>query len=176
MYRRLAIVASAAVLLTVRANAMEVTSTEMSSGGTLSLEQVHIKCGGQNVSPPLLWNGAPTAAKSYAVTVFDPDAHGDGWWHWIAFDIPANVHSLPKGASADAMPSGSVQGENDFGDKLYGGACPPPGSGQHHYEFTVWAFDTPTIPFDSSATGEKIKSYLEGHAIARAKIVPVLQR
>jgi Raf kinase inhibitor-like YbhB/YbcL family protein len=171
-----AIVLCGAVLSAASANAMEVTSAEMANGASLAPAQVYSKCGGGNVSPSLAWNGAPASAKSFAVTVFDPDAHGAGWWHWIAFDIPAPVHALAANASGSGMPSGTVQGENDFGDAGYGGACPPPGSGLHHYHVTVWAFDTPTIPFDASATGAKIESYLEGHAIAKAEMVPVLER
>lgn len=167
---------AAAALSVASANAMEVTSAEMANGASLAPAQVYSKCGGDNVSPSLAWSGAPATAKSFAVTAFDPDAHGTGWWHWIAFNIPANVHTLAKGAGAGGMPQGSTQGENDFGDTAYDGACPPPGSGLHHYHFTIWAFDTPTIPFDASATGAKIGPYLEAHAIARAEIVPMLQR
>lgn len=170
---RMTAICGAAILLAASANAMELTSTEMANGASLALEQVYGKCGGGNVSPSLAWSGAPEAAKSFAVTVFDPDAGSDGWWHWIAFDIPANAHALAKGAS---LPAGSVQGENDFGDNAYGGACPPQGSGLHHYQFTVWALGTPTIPFDTSAIGAKIGPYLAGHAIAKAQLVPVLQR
>jgi Raf kinase inhibitor-like YbhB/YbcL family protein len=168
--------AGAFALVAARANAMDLTSAEIANGASLAQEQVYAKCGGQNVSPSLAWTGAPATAKSFAVTVFDPDAHGNGWWHWIAFNIPANVHALAKGAGAKAMPAGSMQGENDFGDNAYDGACPPEGSGLHHYEFTVWAFDTPTIPFDTSVTGAKIEGYLKSHAIAKAQMVPVLQR
>jgi Raf kinase inhibitor-like YbhB/YbcL family protein len=163
-------------LVAARANAMGLTSEEMANGASLALVQVYTQCGGQNVSPSLAWTGAPATTKSFAVTVFDPDAHGNGWWHWIAFNVPADVRAFAKGAGAKAMPSGSVQGENDFGDNAYDGACPPAGSGLHHYEFTVWAFDTPTIPFDANVTGAKIEPYLKAHAIAKAQMVPVLQR
>jgi Raf kinase inhibitor-like YbhB/YbcL family protein len=175
---RMTIAAGATLLSTVNANAMDLRSAEMVQGASLAIEQVYGECGGKNISPSLTWSGVPATAKSFAVTVFDPDAHGAGWWHWIAFDIPAITNALPKGAGsgAAALPPGTIQGTNDFGDKVYDGACPPSGSGLHHYEFTLWALDTPTIPFDAAVTGEKIGSWLQSHAIAKAQLVSVLER
>jgi Raf kinase inhibitor-like YbhB/YbcL family protein len=175
-WRKMIVVGTIA-LIAVPANAMELRSAEMAQGASLSAEQVYGECGGQNVSPSLAWSGAPASAKSFALTVFDPDAQGKGWWHWIVFDIPANAGALAKGAgSGGALPAGAIEGENDFGGNAYGGACPPPNSGLHHYEFTLWALDAPTIPFDASVTGEKIGAWLKGHAIAKTQLVPVLER
>ncbi|MGD0143360.1 MAG: YbhB/YbcL family Raf kinase inhibitor-like protein [Rhizomicrobium sp.] len=170
---RMILVAGAAVVSTAQANAMELRSAEMAEGASLSIEQVYGKCGGKNVSPSLAWSGVPTGTQSFALTVFDPDADGAGWWHWVVFDIPATAVGLAKGA---ALPTGAVEGENDFGDNAYDGACPPAGSGLHHYQFTLWALGTPTIPFDATATGQKIGPWLESHAVAKAQLVPVLQR
>jgi phosphatidylethanolamine-binding protein (PEBP) family uncharacterized protein len=60
-------------------------------------------CSGGNMSPPLQWSGEPTGTKSFVVTLFDPDEHGDpsGWWHWIVYNLPANTHTLPKGAGTE---------------------------------------------------------------------------
>ena len=60
-------------------------------------------CSGGNMSPPLQWTGAPAGTKSFVVTLFDPDEHGDpsGWWHWIVYNLPATVDKLPKGAGAE---------------------------------------------------------------------------
>ena len=175
---RTTIVAGVAIFCAASANAFELRSTEMAQGASLSAEQVHSKCGGKNVSPSLAWSGAPAATQSFALTVFDPDAHGAGWWHWIVFDIPGGANALSKGAGSGsaALPGGTIQGENDFGDAAYGGACPPTGSGLHHYEFTLWALDTPAIPFDATVTGAKIGPWLQSHAIAKTQIVPVLER
>jgi hypothetical protein len=175
---RMTIMAGVGVLSAAHANAMDLRSVEMAQGASLSIEQVHSQCGGKNISPSLAWSGAPTATKSFALTVFDPDAHGAGWWHWVVFDIPANVNAVAKGAGSGGapLPAGAIQGLNDFGDSAYGGACPPSGSGLHHYEFTLWALETPTIPFDSTVTGEKIGPWLLTHAVAKTQLVPVLER
>lgn len=169
-------VAWLAMLVCSGAQAMEVSSPSVANGASLSPDQVKNGCGGKNISPALSWSGAPTAAKSFAVTTFDPDAH-DGWWHWIVFDISASVQALPANAgSGVGLPVGAVQGENDFGDASYGGACPPPGSGQHHYLFTVWALPSPSIPFDAKSKTSDIASFLKTHAIAHAELVAVYER
>jgi Raf kinase inhibitor-like YbhB/YbcL family protein len=175
---RLMTIAGVAVLSAARANAMDLRSAEMAQGASLAIEQVYGECGGKNISPSLAWSGAPTTTRSFAMTLFDPDAHGAGWWHWIVFDIPATANALSKAPSSGAapLPAGAIQGTNDFGNAAYGGACPPAGSGLHHYQFTLWALDTPTIPFDAAVTGEKIGPWLQAHAIAKAQLVPVLER
>ena len=167
---------AAAMLLSTSARAMELTSASVANGASLSPNQVKADCGGRNISPALSWTGAPAATKSFAVTVFDPDAHG-GWWHWTVFDIPASVGSMPAGAASGAgLPQGAAQGENDFGDAVYGGACPPPGSGTHHYEFTVWALPMADAPFAAGSKSEDVAAWLKTHAIARAELVAVYGR
>lgn len=99
------------------------------------------------------WHGAPTGTKSFAVTVYDPDAPtGSGWWHWVVYNIPATARGLPEAAGSpdgEGLPAGSVQMRNDFGAAAYSGACPPPGAKPHRYVFTVHALkiekrDVPT--------------------------------
>jgi Raf kinase inhibitor-like YbhB/YbcL family protein len=154
--------------------AMDVSSTDVAQGASLALAQVYAQCGGTNVAPALAWTGAPPAAKSFAVTLFDPDGHGgQGWWHWVAYDIPAGTTALPRGG---ALPAGAQAGRNDFGHKEFDGACPPQGSGMHHYQFTVWAMPTPTLTVDPGATGEAIAPYLKAHALASAMLTAVYER
>ena len=84
--------------------------------GTLPLEQVHhaMGAGGQNVSPQLAWSGAPAGTRSFALTMYDPDAPtGSGWWHWVVYDIPTGATGLAKGAGAAGgaqLPQGAKQG------------------------------------------------------------------
>ncbi|HUO94046.1 MAG TPA: YbhB/YbcL family Raf kinase inhibitor-like protein [Rhizomicrobium sp.] len=156
------------------ASAMELTSPDVAPGASLAPAQVFSQCGGGNVAPALAWAGAPASAKSFAVTLFDPDAHGgQGWWHWIVYNLPATTHSLARGG---ALPQGADAGRNDFGRKEYDGACPPEGSGTHHYQFTVWAMPTATLDVGTNATGEAIEPYLKVHAIANATLTATYQR
>ena len=106
---------------TAFAGGMTLTSGEFSDGDYLVNEQVFagFGCEGRNVSPSLSWSGAPAGAKSFALTVYDPDAPtGSGWWHWVVVNLPAATTSLPKGAGmADnsTLPEGAFQVRTDFG-------------------------------------------------------------
>jgi Raf kinase inhibitor-like YbhB/YbcL family protein len=164
----------AVALLATPARAMQLSSPDFSYGSWLAPSPV--KCGGANVSPALQWSGEPASTKSFALTVFDPDAHG-GWWHWIVLDIPANVHAMVSGAgSGTGLPQGAVQGLNDFHRPAYDGPCPPPGSGVHHYQFTLWALPAAGVPFSSEVTAETIRDYLASHALAKAELVGLYRR
>lgn len=94
-------------------------------------------CGGANVSPPLTWSGAPSATKSYVVTLIDPDGHkGLGVVHWLAYNFPGTVTSLPEGQPA----AGGTPGKTaDLPG--YRGICPPIGDAPHHYVIQVYALD-----------------------------------
>ena len=150
-------------------------SPVFANGGRLALAQVNNRCGGGNRSPALEWTGAPSGARSYALTLFDPDAGGgQGFWHWLVLYIPASTTGLPEGAGAgNGLPQGAKQAANSFGEAAYGGACPPPGSGTHHYEFTLYALGVPDAPFDAQTNGADLSAWLKTHALATATLVGV---
>lgn len=109
-----------------------VTSTTVADGAAWSAEQfsgIFGVPGGKDISPQLSWSGAPEGTKSYAVTVYDPDAPtGSGFWHWAVADIPAAVTDLPEGAGDDigsALPEGAFQLRGDAGAARFIGAAPP---------------------------------------------------
>ena len=147
-----------------------VTSPELKAGGKMANEQVYnsFGCSGGNVSPALSWKGAPADTKSFAVTMYDPDAPtGSGWWHWVVFNIPATTTSLPKNASAThELPAGTVQSRTDFGTTGYGGPCPPPGR-PHHYQFTVYALKIDRLPLDENASAAMVGFNLHQNMIKK---------
>jgi Raf kinase inhibitor-like YbhB/YbcL family protein len=155
-----------------------VTSLDVKDGEQMPKAQLSglFGAGGSDTSPQLSWSGFPQGTKSFAVTVFDPDAPtGSGFWHWVVANIPVGVKSLAAGAGAEnstALPSGAVQIPNDARLARYVGAAPPAGSGTHRYFITVYALDVPEIKIDKSATPALLGSMLSGHTIARASIVP----
>src|SRR4051812_33616608 len=103
-----------------------VTSESISEGAPIGMDNVFTGCGGKNTAPQLSWSGHPSETKSFAITCFDPDAPtGSGYWHWIAFDIPAGVTSLAAGEGNSDSPAGGKGGFSDFGMASYGGPCPP---------------------------------------------------
>src|ERR1700738_3419053 len=126
------------------AGRFSVKSSDLLSKGRIALSHVYngMGCNGQNISPALEWSNAPAGTKSFAVTMYDPDAPtGSGWWHWMIYNIPATTTSLAAGAGKGRdAPRGSVEGPTDFpGKKEYGGPCPPVGDKPHHYHITVFA-------------------------------------
>jgi Raf kinase inhibitor-like YbhB/YbcL family protein len=153
-----------------------ISSPAFQPNGTIQAEQVFDGwgCTGKNVSPELQWSGAPADAKSFALTVYDPDAPtGSGFWHWQIFNIPANVTKLAAGAGdpeRGLAPAGSVHGRNDYGAIGYGGPCPPPGDKAHRYVFTVFALKTPKLDLDASASAAVIGFNLNANVIAKASV------
>jgi Raf kinase inhibitor-like YbhB/YbcL family protein len=155
------------------------SSPTIEPGSTLGEDHVFngFGCSGKNQSPALKWTAGPKETKSYAVTVYDPDAPtGSGWWHWVVYNIPANVTELAAGAgdaTQQHLPAGAKQGRTDFGTHEFGGACPPQGDKPHRYVFTVHALKTEKIdvPEEASAAmvGFMIHANLAGKASFTAK-------
>jgi Raf kinase inhibitor-like YbhB/YbcL family protein len=163
---------------------LNLTSAEISEGATIANEQVFkgFGCTGGNVSPSLSWSGAPSGTKSFAVSIYDPDAPtGSGWWHWVVYNIPPGVTSLPKGAGdmkKKLMPKGAIQSRTDFGTAGYGGPCPPTGDKPHRYQITVFAVDVDKLP---DAKNEMASAALVGfdlhfHTLAKATVTGLYGR
>ena len=152
----------------------QLTSNTIAEGQQLAAAQVFqgFGCEGGNAAPDLAWSGAPEGTESFAVTVYDPDAPtGSGWWHWFAFNIPADVTELP---AATAVPEGTVELANDYGAAGFGGACPPPGE-VHRYQFTVHALGT-TLELDSRVSNALAGYMVNANSLASATITAVYNR
>jgi hypothetical protein len=151
-------------------------------GATLTLDQVYkgFGCSGKNISPALSWSGAPEGTKSFAVTVYDPDAPtGSGWWHWLIYNIPANVNALAENAGnpkSGKAPKGSVQALTDFGSAGFGGACPPVGDKPHRYIFTVFALKTDKLSLPKAASAAMVGYNLNGNSLAKASFTAMYGR
>jgi Raf kinase inhibitor-like YbhB/YbcL family protein len=131
-------------------------------------------CSGQNISPALAWKNFPPETKSFALMVHDPDAPtGSGWWHWVVYNIPPKVSSLPAGAGkADGslLPQGAVQSNTDFGGPGYGGPCPPKGDKPHRYVFTVFALKVDKLDLPPNASGALVGFVVRQNAIGKASL------
>ena len=166
------------------AQSMTLTSADIKEGATIANEQVFkgFGCTGNNVSPALSWSGAPGGTKSFAVSMYDPDAPtGSGWWHWVVFNIPLGTTSLPKDAGdvkKRLMPQGAIQSRNDYGAFGYGGPCPPPGDKPHHYQITVFAVDVDKLPFakNHNASAALVGFDLHFHTLAKATLTGLYGR
>ena len=144
-------------------------STTFGSNTTLATTQVYNRgdCNGGNQSPELHWKGAPGDAKSFAITMFDPDAHdGAGWWHWLVYDIDAKTTSLAVGAGNPVKsPVGSISGKNSFGDDGYSGPCPPRDDKPHRYVFTIYALKVEHLGLAAGADSGAVKTALESNTL-----------
>jgi Raf kinase inhibitor-like YbhB/YbcL family protein len=132
-------------------------------------------CSGENKSPALQWRGAPAGTKSFAVTVYDPDAPtGSGWWHWSVINLPAEVNSLAADAGAVGgakLPAGARHVRIDYGVAGWGGTCPPQGDKPHRYIFTVYALKTSSLEIPADATAALAGYMINANAIGNASFV-----
>jgi Raf kinase inhibitor-like YbhB/YbcL family protein len=127
-------------------------------------------CGGQNISPPLAWAGAPPQTRSFAIIVNDPDgSNGQGVVHWVAYDISPKTKALPEGAGS--RDSTIVTGTNSHGNKEFYGACPPVGHGEHHYIYQLYALDIPQGTLKPGLTRDELLAAIKGHTLANASVV-----
>ncbi|CAG9235462.1 Phospholipid-binding protein [Paraburkholderia tropica] len=150
-----------------------VSSTNWQDGGEAAAAQVFNEggCEGRNHSPQLSWRNAPAGTRSFAVTVFDPDSPGRGWWHWAVADIPARVATLPENASASGALKklGAIEARNDFGGEGYGGPCPPPGK-PHRYVVTVYALRVDKLALAPGRPGTMFEHEIEGATLGSATL------
>jgi Raf kinase inhibitor-like YbhB/YbcL family protein len=153
------------------------TLTSSDLGGQATSREVYngFGCTGENISPQLAWSNTPTGTKSYAITLYDPDAPtGSGWWHWVVFDIPAYVKELPAGAGTPGkpgLPEGAIQSMTDYGVPGYGGPCPPEGHGPHRYILTIHALDVDKLGLDANAGAPLAGFNIGAHTLAKASLI-----
>ncbi len=157
------------------AQTFTLTSTE--GGGGAPAQRVYSASGAPEKHQPPDRRGAnaPAGTKSFAVTMYDPDAPtGSGWWHWVVFDLPASTAMLPTGAGTPGMPGMpevAVQSRTDFGGQGYGGPCPPVGHGAHRYVVTVHALGVEKLGLDAQASPALVGYTLNANTLAKASLI-----
>ena len=156
------------------------SSKDLGGQATKTEEFSGFGCTGKNQSPQLSWANAPEGTKSFAITMYDPDAPtGSGWWHWVVFDIPGNSNELATNAgnlTLNLAPKGAIQSVTNYGVAGYGGPCPPENHGLHQYIITVYALKTDKLGLDPSTNPAIVGYYLWMNTIAKASIVTYYQR
>jgi Raf kinase inhibitor-like YbhB/YbcL family protein len=150
----------------------QLTSTAYSQDGPMPARHAtRAVSGGENVSVPLEWSGAPEGTRSFALAMVDRSPVAHDWVHWLVVDIPVQAARLPEGASSTpAMPAGSRELVTSYGSEGYGGPQPPPGTGQHPYEMTLYALDATTVPLPARATLSQFEAAVAGHTLATARL------
>ena len=100
-------------------------------------------CLGDNVPPPLRWEGTPPGTAELALVVEDPDAPRGTFVHWIVVGIDPTTTAIEP----ETLPPGARVLPGSSNNPTYVGPCPPDGSGTHHYFFEVYALPrTPALP------------------------------
>jgi Raf kinase inhibitor-like YbhB/YbcL family protein len=154
-------------------SAFAVTSVDLAAGKSIGRDLLFDQsgCTGGNRSPQIAWRGAPPNTRSFAVTIFDPDAPGRGWWHWAVAGIPAGTERLPNNASASGVlrKMGAVEARNDWDTDGYGGPCPPPGK-PHRYIVTVYALNSDDLRLRQGTPALMFEHEIRTMAIATAQL------
>lgn len=157
-----------------QAAGFQLTSPDIKAGAMIPkiFEFNGFGCSGENKSPALKWSGAPKGTKSFAVTVYDPDApSGSGWWHWMVINIPADVTELKPDAGAVGganLPKGASHARIDYGVAGWGGVCPPQGDKPHRYIFTVHALKLDKLDVPADATAALTGFMINGNSLGKA--------
>lgn len=154
---------------------MKLESTAFSHQGDIPRR---FTCDGEDISTPVSWSDLPAGAKSLVLIVDDPDAPDPQaprmtWVHWVLYNLPAVAAGLPEGVAADALPSGTLQGLNDWKRVGYGGPCPP--IGRHRYFHKLYALDT-LLPDLKRPTKARLEQAMQGHVLGRTELVGTYQR
>ena len=143
------------------------TSSDIEDGRPI--DAVH-SCDGADQSPQLSWDEPPAGTKSLALIMDDPDAPSGTFRHWGAFDIPPTAREIPRGQSV------GKQAVNGFGKPGYGGPCPPPGHGPHHYRFKLYALDVDGLTLPAGATVEQVEAEAQRHQVGLAELTGTYER
>jgi Raf kinase inhibitor-like YbhB/YbcL family protein len=121
-------------------------------------------CDGDGVNPHLVIHAVPEAARSLALVMDDPDAPNGLWVHWVLWDIPPETAEIRE----HTVPFGAEQGLNSWGNRSYGGPCPP--SGEHRYFFRLYALDS-RLRLPVETTKDDLERSMEGHILATAELM-----
>ncbi len=160
------------VVLGEGAGQFKLSSPDFAYGEPLPAAYAYCGPGARNLSPPLVWSGAPAETASFVLLVHDPDAPVGDFVHWVVYDIPASQNSLPRGASGRGS---FLEGRNDYGFSGYGGPCPPPGP-PHRYFFELYALSSAGLSLPPGATAAEVQEAIRPYVLARAELMGTYKR
>ena len=139
---------------------------------------ISCSCKGGEASPALRWENSGPDVKSYVVLATDPDVPTPAFRlynlsHWVVYNLPASVLSLPEGVTAEQIRrlNGKV-GKNGTGSATYIGPCPP--AGRHAYVFRVYALDR-MLSLTHSTGKQDVLDGMKGHILAYGELTGYFQ-
>lgn len=142
-------------------------SADIKDGQPIPLQ---LTCDGAGQSPQLSWDEPPAGTKSLALIMDDPDAPSGTFRHWGVYDIPPTARSIERGQAV------GKQAVNGFGKPGYGGPCPPPAHGVHHYRFRLYALDVDRLTVPSDAKVEQVEAEALRHQLGMAELTGTYER
>lgn len=165
------------------------TSSAFKNNGSIPVKYANtgIK-GGKNISIPLSWSNAPKGTKSFAIIVYDLNKVASNWVHWAVINIPSNVSKISESASCSnsttivrdgisliiknaSMPKNSLELNNTFGFKGYGGPEPPSGTGVHKYRIVIYALNTSKVSLNQNVTYTSFSKAMKGKTLSSAELI-----
>lgn len=152
------------------------SSNSFPPGGDLPMA---CSCKGPGNSPALSWNSTAPAVKSYALLATDYDAVLArfpilNFSHWVVYNLPATVRSLPEGVTPEQMLSlGGKLGDNGMNEQGFVPPCPP--FDRHHYTFRIYALDT-TLSFTRIPDRQNLLDAMQGHILGYGELTGYFQK
>lgn len=155
----------------------QLKSSAFEDGQRMPTKYANTGVGGQNISIPLSWENPPGGTQSFAIAMVDRHPVANNWVHWLVINIPNSASSLPEGTSGtSSIPAGSKELNNTFRFQGYGGPQPPPGTGDHDYETTIYALNADSLPLDTNASLDQFMSAIQGKVLGSAKLTGKFSR
>ena len=155
--------------------ALSIQSSEFEHGAAIPTIYT---CQGDDISPPISWEGVPEGTQSLALIVHDPDVPSPDkpvriWVHWVLYNLPADTAGLSQHTTSAQLPAATLEGRNDWNRTGYGGPCPP--MGRHRYFFTLYALDT-MLGDLHQPTKDQLEKAMQGHILAEAELIGTYQK
>jgi Raf kinase inhibitor-like YbhB/YbcL family protein len=158
---------------------IHITIADFSDGGRIPSKYT-CAAGQMSPSPAIMWSGAPATAQSYALIMHDPDPVLGGSatndvLHWAIFDIPGDSKGLPEGVKPGDQADGAKQINNIANMPGYLGPCPPPGHGDHHYTFELFALNS-KLGLPASTSRADLMNAMNGKVVAKGVYIGMFGR
>ncbi|GAB3918667.1 YbhB/YbcL family Raf kinase inhibitor-like protein [Larkinella terrae] len=166
---------------------MRLTTTAFADGGIIPIKFTQAAPGaapGGGTSPELSWTNVPAGTQSFVLHMHDVDVArnktADDNLHWLVWNIPGTLTSLPEG-----IPAGAKLSDGSFQVNVFTPSYRGPGAAAsgplHHYVFELFALDTkldimPGADGEGSAIRVKILKAMEGHVLGKAAYVGLFKR
>jgi len=155
---------------------IHMTIADFADGGRIP-NKYTCAAGQTSPSPAITWTGAPATTQSYVLIMHDPDPVLGGSatndvLHWAIFDIPGDAKGLPEGIKAGDQPDGSKHINNLGGNASYMGPCAPPGHGDHHYTFEIYALNS-KLGLPASTSRADLLNAMNGKVVAKGVYIGI---